>query len=199
VSLLNASSVTHALIRPSAASATVSGSGPAIVSATGAPINATAIVNVTVGFTTAIDAILANCSLAVADKTTLRSSALQQLLGYSNIALDMHAAYAATIIGAVVDAIAAHNITLPTLTATVDPVQTFAASLDAKINACSLSADDKVKLTGAALAAVFEAGSVNAQVAICAAVLAKVDAAISANVAILGDVKATASAGMLHA
>jgi hypothetical protein len=155
--------------------------------------------NVTVGFTTAIDAILANGSLSVADKTSLRSSALQQLLGYSNTTLDMHAAYAATIIGAVVDAIATHNTTLPTLTATVDPVQNFTASLVVKVNACSLSAEDKVKLTGAALAAVFEAGSVNAQVAICASVLAKVDAAISANVAILGDVKATASAGMLRA
>jgi hypothetical protein len=172
-----------------------------MASATGAPLTAAVYVNVTTGFTTAIDAILANCSLSASDKSSLRSSALQQLLGCTEMSFDMHAAYGATLIGAVVDAIAAHTSTLPTLTATVDAVQTFAASLYAKINACSLSADDKVKLTGAALAAVYEAGSVDAQVGICDSVLAKVDASISANVAILGNVQASGSAsgGMLIA
>jgi hypothetical protein len=175
-------------------SVTASPAGPAMASMTGAPLTAAVYVNVTTGFTTAIDFVLAKGSLEASDKASLRSSALQQLLDCTEMTFDSHAAYGSTIIGAVVDAIAAHQSTLPVLTATVDAVQTFAASLLSKINGCSLGADDKVKLTAAALAAVYEAGSVDAQVAICDSVLAKVDASISAHVSVLGGVQVSGSA-----
>jgi hypothetical protein len=154
-------------------------------------------VNVTLGFTTAIDMMLSKCSLSASDKAALRADAFKQLYDCSEMSFPEHAAYGATIIAAVADAIAAGKASLPVLTATVDAVQTFATTLFDKITKCSLSADDKVKLTGAALAAVYEAGSVEAQVKICGSVLAQVDASIASNVAVLGGVKgsATVSAG----
>jgi hypothetical protein len=164
-------------------------------------------VNVTLGFTTAIDMMLSKSSLSASDKTVLRADAFNQLYdcsemnflnnGCGKMSFPAHAAHGATIISAVADAIAAGKASLPVLTATVNAVQTFATTLFDKITKCSLSADSKVKLTGAALAAVYESGSVEAQAKICASVISQVDTSISANVAVLGGVKdsATISAG----
>jgi hypothetical protein len=69
----------------------------------------------------------------------------------------------------------------------------FTAALDAKINACSLSADAKATLRASAIASLNGCGKTDfgAQASFGAGVLAAVDVAIKANVSVLGSVSAT--------
>jgi hypothetical protein len=69
----------------------------------------------------------------------------------------------------------------------------FTSVLDAKINACSLSADAKAALRAAAIASLNGCGKTEfgAQASFGAGVLAAVDVSIKANTSVLGSVSAT--------
>jgi hypothetical protein len=163
--------------------------GGSVSGSIGAGFNVTVFTNVTSAFTAAIDAKLAACSLTTADKANLRSSAFAAFFADNSTTFSAHCAFGAALISAVGTSVAANTPILPNINAGIDAVASFAVSLDNKITQSTLSADLKAHLAANAIAAVYATGNVQTQTNACPSVLANVDSAISAGVAVIGSIQ----------